>query len=69
MKFCGFEATLFAYLEVRKKNNQILAGLLMGDDIGPGLSSRSVCFDFRTTNAGSSAHRTRASTGFDDITH
>ena len=26
------------------------AGLLMGDDIGSGLSSMSVCFDFRSTN-------------------
>ena len=26
MKFCGFEATLFAYLEVRKKYNQIYLG-------------------------------------------
>ena len=50
MKFCGFEATLFAYLEVRKKNNQILAGLLMGDDIGSGQLSMAVCFDFRSTN-------------------
>ena len=26
MKFCGFEATFFAYLEVRKKYNQIYLG-------------------------------------------
>ena len=46
------------------------AGLLMGDDIGSGLSSMSVCFDFRSTNVVQLSNReTRTSTGFDVITH
>ena len=40
----------------------------MGDDIGSGLSFKSVCFDFFSTNVGSSVIGTRTSTGFDVIT-
>ena len=39
----------------------------MGDDIGSGLSSMAVCFDFRSTNV--VVIGTRTSTGFDVITH
>ena len=35
----------------------------MGDDIGSGLSSLSVCFDFRSTNVGSSVIGTGRSEG------
>ena len=41
----------------------------MGDDIGSGLSSMSICFDFCSTSVGSSVIGTRISTGFDVITH
>ena len=43
-------------------------GSLMGNDIRTGLSLRAVCFDFRSTNVGSSVIRTRSTTGFDVIT-
>jgi len=41
----------------------------MGNDIGSGVSFKSVCFDFFSTNVGSSVIGTRTSNGFDDITH
>ena len=43
----------------------------MGDDIGSGLSSMAVCFDFRSTNIvqHSSVIGIRTSAGFDVITH
>ena len=37
----------------------------MGNDISWNLSSMTVCFDFRSTNVGSSVIRTRTSTGLD----
>ena len=42
----------------------------MGDDIGSGLSSMAVCFDFRGTNVVQLSNcGTRTSTGFDVIIH
>ena len=42
----------------------------MGDDIGLGLLSMAVCFDFRSTNIVQlGIIETRTSTGFDVITH
>ena len=41
----------------------------MGNDIGLGVSFKSVCFDFFSTNVGSSVIGTHTSNGFDDITH
>ena len=41
----------------------------MGNDIGSGVSFKSVCFDFFSTYIGSSVIGTRASNGFDVITH
>ena len=45
----------------------------MGDDIGSGLLSTAVCFDFRSTNLVQLTNPeligTRTSTGFDVITH
>ena len=40
----------------------------MGNDIGSGLSFKAVCFDFRSTNVGSSVIGTRSTNGFDVIT-
>ena len=40
----------------------------MGNDIGTGLSLRAVCFDFRSTNVGSSVIGICSTTGFDVIT-
>ena len=40
----------------------------MGNDIGSALSFKAVCFDFRSTNVGSSVIGTRSTTGFDVIT-
>ena len=39
----------------------------MGNDIGTGLSLRAVCFDFHSTNIGSSVIVTHSTTGFDVI--
>ena len=41
----------------------------MGDDIGSGLSSMAVCFDFCSTNVVQLSNRNRTSTSFDVITH
>ena len=41
----------------------------MGNDIGSGVSFKLVCFDFFSTNVGSSVMETRIFNGFDDITH
>jgi hypothetical protein len=41
----------------------------MGNDIGSGVSTKSICFDFFSTNVGSSVIGTRTFNGFDDITH
>ena len=41
----------------------------IGNDIGSGVSFKSVYFDFFSTNLGSSVIWTRTSNGFDDITH
>ena len=41
----------------------------MGNNMGSGVSLKSVCFDFFFTNVGSSVIGTRTSNGFDDITH
>ena len=41
----------------------------MGNDIGSGMSFKSVCFDFFPTNVGSSVIGTRTSNGFDVINH
>ena len=41
----------------------------MGDDNGSGVSFKSICFDFFSTNVGSSVIGNRTSNGFDDITH
>ena len=41
----------------------------MSNDIGSGVSFKSVCFDFFSTNVGSSVIRTLTSNGFNDITH
>ena len=41
----------------------------MGNDIGSGVLFKSVCFDFFSTNIGSSIIGTRTSYGLDDITH
>ena len=41
----------------------------MGNDIGSGLLLRAVCFDFLSTNVGSSVIGTRSTTGFDVITY
>ena len=46
-----------------KQSVQPKLGLLMGDDIGSGLSSMAICLDFRSVIG------TRTSTGFDVITH
>ena len=40
----------------------------MGNDIGSGVPFKSVCFDFFSTNVGSSVIQTCTSNGFDDIT-
>ena len=37
----------------------------MGNEIGSGVSFRAVCFDFGSTNVGSSVIGTRNTTGFD----
>ena len=44
-------------------------GSIMDNDIGSGVSFKSICFDFFSTNIGSSVIGTRTSNGFDDITH
>ena len=41
----------------------------MGNDIGSGVSIKSIFFDFFSTNVGSSVIGTRNFNGFDDITH
>ena len=41
----------------------------MDNDIGSGVSFKSVCFDFFSTYVGSSVIGTRTSNGFDVITH
>ena len=41
----------------------------MGNNIGSGVSFKSVCFDFFSTYVGSSVIGTRSTTGFDVITH
>ena len=41
----------------------------MVNDNGSGVSFKSVCFDFFSTNVGSSVIGTRTSNGFNDITH
>ena len=41
----------------------------MNNDIGSGVSFKSVCFDFFSTNVSSSVIGTGTSNGFDDITH
>ena len=41
----------------------------MGNDIGSGVSFKSVCFDFFSNKVGSLVNGTRTSNGFDDITH
>ena len=41
----------------------------MGNDIGLGVSFKSVCFDFFSTNVGSSVIGNCASNGFDDMTY
>ena len=41
----------------------------MSNDIGSGVLFKSVCFDFFSTNVGSSVIGTRTSNGFNDITH
>jgi hypothetical protein len=41
----------------------------MGDDIGSGLLSMAVCFDFRSTNLVQLSNRTRSSTCFNVNTH
>ena len=41
----------------------------MGSEIGSGVLFKSICFDFFSTNIGSSVIGTRTSNGFDDITH
>ena len=41
----------------------------MGDDIGWGLSTMAVCYDFRTTNVVQLSIYTRTFTSFDVITH
>ena len=43
--------------------------LLMSNDIGLGVSFKSVCFDFFSTNISSSVIGTHTSNGFDGITH
>ena len=40
----------------------------MSNDIGLGLLLKAVCFDFHSTNVGSSVIGTRSTTGFDVIT-
>ena len=40
----------------------------MDNDIGLGLLFKAVCFDFRSTNVGSSVIGTCSTTGFDVIT-
>ena len=40
----------------------------MGNDIGSGVSFKSVCFDFFSTYVGSLVMGTRTSNGFDVIT-
>ena len=40
---------------------------LMGNDIGSGLPFKAACFDFCSTNVGSSVIRTRSTNGFDVI--
>ena len=42
----------------------------MSDDIGSGLSSMAICFDFRSTNVVQLSNQNPyTSTGFDVITH
>ena len=41
----------------------------MGNDIGSGVSFKSVYFDFFSTNVGSSVIKTRTTNGSDDNTH
>ena len=41
----------------------------MGDDIGLGLLSMAICFDFRLTNVVQLSYRNLYFTGFDVITH
>ena len=41
----------------------------MGNDIGSGVLFKFVCFDFFSTNVGSSVIGTRTSNSFDDINH
>ena len=40
----------------------------MNNDISCGMSFKAVCFDFRSTNVGSSVIEIRSTTGFDVIT-
>ena len=40
----------------------------MGNDIGSGLSFKTICFDLRSTNLGSSVIGARSTTSFDVIT-
>ena len=42
---------------------------LLGNDIGSGMWFKSVCFNFFSTNSGSSVIGTHTSNGFDDIIH
>ena len=44
-------------------------GTLMSNDIGSGVSFKSIYFDFFSTNIGSSVIGNHTSNGFDDITH
>ena len=41
---------------------------LMGNDIGLGVSLKAICFNFRSTNVGSSVIGTRSTSGFDVFT-
>ena len=41
----------------------------MGDDIGLGLLSMAICFDFRLTNVVQLSNRNRIPTGFDVFNH
>ena len=45
-----------------------LSWVINGDDIGSGLSSMAVCFDFRSSNM-VQLNNQNPSTGFDVITH
>ena len=41
----------------------------MGDDMGSGLLSMAICFNFCSTNVLQLSNRNRTCTGFDVITH